>query len=129
MTEFHTIKPIDNSRLVRPASPQRLREMTRLLALGGLVALAALFYAWQHFTCIQLRYQLETLKSQRAQAVELNRELKLEVAGLRAPSRIDQIARRQLGLTVPADGQIAPFEVPGDAVFAQVRGTNSNRAQ
>ena len=129
MTEFHTVKPIDNCRLVRPASPQRLREMARLLALGGLVALAALLYAWQHFACIQLRYQLETLKSQRAQAVELNRELKLEVAGLRAPSRIDQIARRQLGLTVPADGQIAPFEVPGDAVFAQVHGTNSNRAQ
>jgi cell division protein FtsL len=129
MTEFHTVKPIDNSRLVRPASPHRFREMARLLALGGLVTFAALLYAWQHFACIQLRYQLETLKSQRAQAVELNRELKLEVAGLRAPSRIDQIARRQLGLTVPADGQAAPFETSGDAVLAQVNGTSSNRAQ
>src|SRR5579872_7471520 len=129
MTEFHTVKPIDNSRLVRPASPQRFRDMARLLALGGLVALAALLYAWQHFACIQLRYQLEALKSQDAQATELNRELKLEVAGLRAPSRIDQIARRQLGLTVPADGQIAPFEAPGDAVLAQVNGNSSNRAQ
>ena len=129
MTEFHTVKPIDNSRLVRPASPQRFREMARLLALGGVVAFAALLYAWQHFACIQLRYQLEALKSQRAQATELNRELKLEVAGLRAPSRIDQIAKRQLGLTVPADGQVAPFDPSSDVVFAQVHGTSSNRAQ
>jgi cell division protein FtsL len=129
MTEFHTVKPIDNSRLVRPTSPYRFREMARLLALGGLVTFAALLYAWQHFACIQLRYQLESLKAQHAQAAELNRELKLEVAGLRAPSRIDQIARRQLGLTVPADGQVAPFETPGDAVLAQVNGTSSTRAQ
>lgn len=129
MTEFHTVKPIDNSRLVRPSCPQRSREMARLLALGGLVACVALLYAWQHFACIQLRYQLEALKQQRAQAVELNRELKLEVAGLRAPSRIDEIARRQLGLTVPADGQVAPFEVSGDAVLAQVNATSSTRAQ
>ncbi len=68
MTEFHTVKPIDNSRLVRPAAPNRVREMARLLGLGGLVAAVVLLYAWQHFACIQLRYQLESLKSQRSQA-------------------------------------------------------------
>ena len=95
--------------------------MARLLALGGLVAAVALLYAWQHFACIQLRYQLESLKSQRAQAAELNQELKLEVAGLRAPARIDQIARRQLGLTAPVAGQVAPFETPSEAVLAEMR--------
>jgi len=129
MTEFHTLKPIDNSRLVRPVAPHRLRETARLVALGGLVAAVALLYAWQHFACIQLRYQLESLKSQRAQAAELNQELKLEVAGLRAPSRIDQIARRQLGLTAPAAGQVAPFETPSEAVLAEMRRTSSARAQ
>jgi cell division protein FtsL len=129
MTEFHTLKPIDNSRLVRPAAPHRVREMARLLALGGLVAAVALLYAWQHFACIQLSYQLESLKSQRAQAAELNQELRLEVAGLRAPSRIDQIARRQLGLTAPVAGQVAPFEAPSEAVLAEMRRTSSTRAQ
>jgi cell division protein FtsL len=129
MTEFHTLKPIDNSRVVRPVSPHRVRETVRLLALGGLVAAVALLYAWQHFACIQLRYQVESLKSQRAQAAELNQELRLEVAGLRAPSRIDQIARRQLGLTAPALGQVAPFEAPSDAVLAEMRRTSSTRVQ
>jgi len=129
MTEFHTLKPIDNSRLVRPVAPHRVRETARLLALGGLVAAVALLYAWQHFACIQLRYQLESLKSQRAQAAELNQELRLEVAGLRAPLRIDQIARRQLGLTAPAAGQVAPFEVPSEAVLAEMRRSSSTRVQ
>jgi cell division protein FtsL len=130
MTDFHTVKPIDNSRLVRPAAPCRLREMGRLLGLGALVTAVALLYAWQHFACIQLRYQLESLKSQRTQAVELNRELKLEVAGLRAPSRIDQIAKRQLGLTAPVAGQVELFDAPNDAaVLAEMSATSSTRAQ
>ena len=85
MTEFHTVKQIDNSRLVRPMAPNRIRECARLVLLGGLIALCALIYAWQHFETIQLRYDLESLRSERSQAAELNQELKLEVAGLRAP--------------------------------------------
>ena len=120
MTEFHTRKPIDNSRVVRVIAPNRLRELVRLVALGSLIAAGLLFYAWQHFTCIQLGYQLESLKSEQAQAKELNQELKLEVAGLRSPSRIDVIARNQLGLTVPSAAQIAPFETPSEAVLAEL---------
>src|ERR1019366_4490328 len=108
MTEFFTVKQIDNSRLVRPMAPNRMRECARLVLLGGLIALCALLYAWQHFETIQLRYQLESLRGERFQASELNQELRLEVAGLRAPGRIDTIAR-QFGLTAPVPGQVAPM--------------------
>jgi cell division protein FtsL len=121
MTEFYTIKRIDNSRLVRLAAPNRLRECCRVLALGGLFAGVALLYAWQHFQCIQLNYQLEELKSARTRAAELNEQLRLQVAGLRSPVRIDAIARGQLGLTVPISGQVAPLEAAGDAVLAEAR--------
>ena len=120
-TQFYTVKPIDNSRLVRPVAPNRLREMARLAGMGILIALVVLLYAWQHFEYIQLRYKLEAIKAQQSQAIELNQELKLEVAGLRAPSRIDEIARRQLGLTAPVAGQVAPFESPAEPVLAQMR--------
>ncbi len=99
MTEFFTVKHIDNSRLVRVVAPNHMRECARVVSLGALIALCAFLYAWQHFETIQLRYQLESLRGERAQATELNQELKLEIAGLRAPERIDMIARRQLGLT------------------------------
>ena len=121
MTEFHTVKRIDNSRLVRQLAPDRLRECCRLVLLGAVLAGGGLFYAWQHFQCIQLNYQLEELKAERGRAAELNVQLKLEAATLRSPMRIDVIARRQLGLTVPVPGQVAPVQEPGDAVLAQAR--------
>lgn len=129
MTEFYTVKQIDNSRLVRPVAPNRFRECCRLVALGALLAGVALTYAWQHFECIQLSYQLEALKSERAQAAERNLHLKLEVAGLRSPVRIDAIARRQLGLSVPVPGQVAPVEGPSEAVLAQTRAAQSTATQ
>jgi cell division protein FtsL len=128
-TEFHTVKRIDNSRLARPIASDRLREMARLIALGALLAGAALFYAWQHFEYLQLRYRVESLKSERSQASELNQQLKLEMAGLRAPSRIDEIARRQLRLTAPVPGQVASLDQPVEPVVAQARPSGSFRVQ
>jgi cell division protein FtsL len=125
MTDFYTVKHIDNSRLVRLVAPNHLRECARVVLLGGLIALCAFLYAWQHFETIQLRYELESLRSERAQATELNQELKLEMAGLRAPERIDLIARRQLGLTAPVTGQVAPMDLPPNAVMAEARPANT----
>ena len=128
-TEFHTVKHIDNSRVARPIASDRLREMARVIGLGTLLAAAALFYAWQHFQFLQLRYRVETLKAERSQASELNQQLKLEIAGLRAPSRIDEIARRQLRLTMPIPGQVAPLEGPSEPVVAQVRPSRTFHAR
>lgn len=129
MTEFFTVKRIDNSRVVRVAAPRRLRECARLVGLGALLAAGVLLYAWQHFQCIQMSYQLEELKAARAQAAELNQELHLQVAGLRSPVRIDAIARRQLGLTAPVPGQIAPMQTPGGPIVAQARRSSPPTAQ
>jgi cell division protein FtsL len=121
MTEYHTVKQIDNSRLVRPAPPAQLRDFWRRVAPGVAMAACLLVYTWQHFECIQIRYGIEQLESQRAQAAELNQQLHLEVATLRSPMRVDAIARNQLGLTVPVPGQVAPAEGPSDAVLAEAR--------
>ena len=116
-------------RVARPMAPNRVRECARLVSLSALVAACALLYAWQHFATIQLRYRLETLRGERSQATELNQQLKLEVAGLRSPGRVDAIARGQLGLTMPVPGQVAPMELPPAAVLAQARPANDPAAQ
>jgi cell division protein FtsL len=123
MTEYYTVKRIDNSRLVRPVHPAQLREFWRRVAVGAGMAACLLFYAWQHFECIQIRYGIEQLESQRAQAAELNQQLHLEVATLESPMRVDLIARNQLGLTMPVPGQVAPVEDSSDGVLAEARTT------
>ena len=85
------------------------------------MAACLLTYAWQHFECIQIRYQIEQLQSERAKAEQLNQQLHLEVATLRSPMRVDAIARNQLGLIVPVPGQVEPINESNDGVVAQAR--------
>ena len=121
MMEFRTVKRIDNSRLVRHVEPAKQRNLFKTAGLGGVVALFFLFYIFQHFKCIDLSFALEDLKSQQAKAAQLNSELKLEIANLRDPMRIDVIARRQLGLTEPLPTQMREYEAPGGMQVAAAR--------
>jgi hypothetical protein len=118
MAEFQTVKKIDNSRLVRNVEPAKLRELWKRVALGGVVAAFFMLYVFQHFRCIDLSFQLEALKAQEMKATGLNSELRLEIAGLRNPMRIDVIARRQLGLTEPLPTQVQEYEAPAGAEVA-----------
>jgi cell division protein FtsB len=126
--EFHTVKRIDNSRLVRNVEPAKMRNLWRTVALGGVVATFFMLYIFQHFRCIDLSFQLEDLKAQQMKAAALNAELKLEIAGLRNPMRIDVIARRRLGLTEPLPTQVQEYEEPDGAEVAAARYVRPNRA-
>src|SRR5690348_2194422 len=119
MTEYYTVKKIDNSRLARPTAPAQTREFWHRVAVGAAIAACLIFYVWQRFECIQLRYQIEQLDVQRSQAVQLNEQLHLEIATLRSPSRVDAIARSRLGLTVSVPGQVTPVSDSSDTVVAQ----------
>jgi len=112
MLEFQTIKRIDNSRLVRHVEPVKMRNYYRTVALGAIVAMCFMLYIYQHFRCIDLSFQLEDVKGKQAEAASLNSSLKLEIAGLRNPMRIDVIARRQLGLTEPLPAQVGESAAP-----------------
>ncbi|HKV63789.1 MAG TPA: hypothetical protein VJO16_17910 [Candidatus Acidoferrum sp.] len=127
-TEFHTIKRIDNSRLVRHVEPVKMRRLFRTVALGGVIAACFMLYIYQHFRCIDLSFQLEDVKGKQAEAASLNSSLKLEIAGLRNPMRIDVIARRQLGLTEPLPTQVQEYEAPEGAEVAALRSPRANRA-
>ncbi len=128
MTEFHTVKRIDNSRIVRHVEPTKMRRLYRTVALGGLIAAFFMMYIYQHFRCIDLSFQLEDVKVRQADAASLNSSLKLEIAGLRNPMRIDVIARRQLGLTEPLPTQVQEYEAPAGAEVAAARYVRPNRA-
>jgi cell division protein FtsL len=128
-TEFHTVKRIDNSRLVRHVEPARLRGLYRTAALGVVVAMFLMLYVYQHFRCIDLSFQLEDLKTKQTQLASFNSELRLEIEGLRDPQRIDVIARRHLGLTEPLPTQVQEYDTPSGAEVAAVRYVRGGRAR
>jgi len=129
MREFRTVKRIDNSRLVRHIEPAKQKNLLKTAGLGGVVAVFFLFYIFQHFRCIDLSFALEELKAQQVRAAALNSELKLEIANLRDPMRIDVIARRQLGLTQPLPTQVREYEAPSGMQVAAVRFNRASRRQ
>src|SRR5207244_12850336 len=104
------------------------RSVSRTPPLGAGLATFVLLYIYHHFRCIDLSFQLEDVKARQSEAASLNSSLKLEIAGLRSPMRIDVIARRQLGLTEPLPTQVQEYEAPYGAEVAAARYVRRNRA-
>ena len=129
MTEFRTVKRIDNSRHVRRVEPVKLKNFYKTAGLGAGIALCCMLYIFQHFKCIDASFQLEELKQKQTQAAQLNSALKLNIASLRRPDRIDQIAKSRLGLTQPLPDQVREYDVPSNAQVASIRYTRTNRLQ
>jgi cell division protein FtsL len=128
-TEFHTVKRLDNTRLVRHAEPVKMRNLYRTVALSTFIAAFFLLYIYQHFKCIDLSFQLEAARAERVEASALNSSLKLEIAGLSNPKRIDMIARRQLGLTETLPSQVREYQPTAGAEVAAAQFIHVNRAQ
>ena len=129
MREFRTVKRIDNSRLVRHAEPAKQKNLYKTAGLGGIVAVFFLLYIFQHFRCIDLSFELEAMRAQQNRATALNSELKLEIANLRDPMRIDVIARKQLGLTQPLPMQVREYDAPSGMQVAAARFNRHSRGQ
>ena len=127
ITEVFTLKKIDNSRLVRHVEPVKLRNLYKTVALGGLIAIFLMAYVYQHFRCIDLSFQLEDLKAKQVQAQSANGELKLEIATLRDPRRIDVIAQHQLGLKRPDVAQMREYANPDGSELAALQTVRANR--
>jgi cell division protein FtsL len=128
LVELYTVKKIDNSRLARRVEPVKLRNLYKTAALGGLIALFFMVYIYQHFHCIDLSFQLEELKARQVQAQSFDSELRLEIATLRDPHRIDVIAQQQLGLKKPLPVQVREYASVDGAEVAAVHYVRPNRA-
>lgn len=119
MTEYYTVKRIDNSRLVRTMAPARLKDYWRRVAVGSAMAACLLMYTWQHFECIRLRYAVQQLEAQRAESAERNKRLHVEVSELSSAGRVDPIAQRDLNMTVHAPAEAVGSEGTAEPVLAQ----------
>ena len=128
-TEFHTVKRLDNTRLVRHVEPVKMRNLYRTVALGSVIAGFLLLYIFQHFKCIDLSFQLEAARTERVEAAARNSSLKLEIASLSNPKRIDTIARRQLGLSETLPSQVHEYQPVAGAEVAAAQILRVNRAQ
>jgi cell division protein FtsL len=105
-----------------------MRKLYKTAALGAVVAVCCMLYIYQHFRCIDLSFQLEDLRARQTQSLALNGALKLEIATLRDPRRIDLLARHDLGLTEPTPAQVREYSAFDGSQVAAVRYVRPNHA-
>jgi cell division protein FtsL len=107
-------------RMVPRATTQRSHfrgetmEFVLTLALGIVILAAALLYVWQHTYVVRLGYEIERLRARHAALIQENKGLRLEMGQLRSLKRVEEIARRQLGMITPKPDQV--ILVPQSAI-------------
>jgi len=66
----------------------------------------ALVYVWSHIHMTELEYQIARELSEQEHLSEEQKRLKIELATLKSPQRIESIAREKLQMTYPEREQV-----------------------
>jgi len=77
-----------------------------VLLFMALMLTVALFYVWSRLQVINLEYGISSLEGRLRNLQQESRSLQVEVASLRSPQRIEQVAQRKLGLHMPRPEQV-----------------------
>ncbi len=71
----------------------------------GLIGVV-LVHVWLRLQVVRMGYVLSTTSKLQARLEQENRELKVELATLTSPDRLETLARKRLGLVTPEKGQV-----------------------
>jgi cell division protein FtsL len=75
----------------------------------AIVAAAFAFHLHVRFEGVRLGYETSQTRAERARLVVERRELRLELASLKAPQRVEAEARERLGMEIPDHRRIIPI--------------------
>jgi cell division protein FtsL len=88
-----------------------MKYSTCIFAAFVLMAVA-LIYVWSHIHMTKLEYQIATEISAKEKLLEEQRRLKVEMATLKSPQRIEAIAKDKLRMSYPDQDQIIVLKWP-----------------
>ena len=100
------------SRRVATVKPERAAHSRvarwHVLGIGlGIALIGAVWvHVWLRLQVVRMGYVLSTTSKLQSRLEQENRELKIELATLTSPDRLEAIARQRLGLIVPEKGQV-----------------------
>ena len=109
--------------LVRERDGRLLRLMGAALLISACLVGVVLGIVGLKVHQIRLSYRLDQLRLVRSELTEVNRQLRVELATLRTPARIESKARGELGMLAPSRSQVrlAREYVPGTSGTASLR--------
>ncbi|MEE9522786.1 MAG: cell division protein FtsL [candidate division NC10 bacterium] len=87
-------------------------DLRRMLLASGVLLLGLIFYVWQHIQVVRFGYQVERLRAERVTLVQEGKTLNVELGRLRSLMRVEDLARRELGMVNPVPGQVILLKDP-----------------
>jgi cell division protein FtsL len=109
------LRPLEQARTRREHLPYYLdlHPAVRFLLAVALVCVISLLYLMQTSRVASENYRLQAAESRHTELMRENQRIQLAIADLRSLTRIEDIARRKLGMVPIGDGYLY-VEVPTD---------------
>lgn len=94
-----------------PEAASQLKGVNRNLVFAaiviGIVFIGcSLFYVWAHHQAISLGYEISRKSQEEQELLKENKKLRLELAALKSPGRIESMALKELGFMNPKQEQL-----------------------
>lgn len=77
-----------------------------LACLATVFVISAVFYINTHVRVVELGYDITQAMAQKQELMEKNKQLSLKIAQLKAPARLEEVARAKLSLNRPQNSQL-----------------------
>lgn len=95
-------RPVENAYLERVRDRRLRRELSKMLGVALVLGGGLLAYTWMHVETLRSGYRIEGYATALGELDERVRRLRLEIAHRTHPARIEERARRELGMQPPS---------------------------
>ena len=85
---------------------QRPELFRHLIVVMVLLTLVSIFHVWSRVKVIDMNLQMTEITQEIKKQEEERNRLKLEVASLRTPGRLEALAKGELGMSLPTEQQV-----------------------
>lgn len=99
--EWAIKKDVRNNPIVREVDLERHRNMWRSAGFSVFFVAVLLFTVWRQLEVQQYGYEMGNTQQDLEKEQSINRQLRLEIATLEAPQRVDKLARERLHMVEP----------------------------
>jgi cell division protein FtsL len=99
--EYEIKKDVRNNPIVREVDRARHREMWRTARLGLFLVTVLVFSVWRYSALMSHTYEAGSRKEEIGELRQQNIKWRLEIEARRSPARIEELARRKLGMIEP----------------------------